>query len=60
MPCSVICTNCPEKEVNISNENNKVNINANGIDINSTKMAKSAVLKLIKTEIDNQTIARHE
>jgi len=49
---SVICTNCPEKEVNISNENNKVKINANGIDINLNENGEKGSIKIDKNGID--------
>ncbi|WP_047415797.1 PspC domain-containing protein [Cellulophaga sp. Hel_I_12] len=49
---SVICTNCPEKEVNISNENNKVKINANGIDINLNDNGEKGSIKIDKNGID--------
>tara|TARA_R110002012_G_scaffold322108_1_gene555965 strand:+ start:81511 stop:83343 length:1833 start_codon:yes stop_codon:yes gene_type:complete len=48
----VICTNCPEKEVNISNENNKVKINANGIDINLNDNGEKGSIKIDKNGID--------
>lgn len=46
------CINCPEKEVDISNDTNRVKINANGIDININDNGEKGKIKIDENGID--------
>lgn len=46
------CLDCPEKEVDLSNENNHVKINANGIDININDNGEKGKIKIDENGID--------
>lgn len=49
---NLICTNCPKKEFNISDDNNRIKINANGIDININDNGEKGKIKIDKNGID--------
>lgn len=49
---TLICIDCLVKEVNISNENNRVRINADGIDININDNGEKGKIKIDKNGID--------
>lgn len=46
------CLDCPEKEVDLSDENNRVKINANGIDININDNGEKGKIKIDENGID--------
>tara|TARA_R110002050_G_scaffold100580_1_gene208131 strand:- start:81628 stop:83412 length:1785 start_codon:yes stop_codon:yes gene_type:complete len=46
------CLDCPEKEVDLSDENNRVKINANGIDININDNGEKGKIKINENGID--------
>lgn len=48
----LICIDCPEEEVNISNEENKVKINSEGIDIKINENGEKGFIKIDKNGID--------
>lgn len=46
------CLDCPEKEIDISENNNRVKINANGIDININENGEKGKIKINENGID--------
>jgi phage shock protein PspC (stress-responsive transcriptional regulator) len=49
---NLICTDCPEKTINFSDDNNRVKINANGIDININDNGEKGKIKIDENGID--------
>jgi hypothetical protein len=49
---NLICTDCPEREINFSDDNNRVKINANGIDININNNGEKGKIKIDENGVD--------